>query len=680
MGDRQCGLAISRDEFLRNLSDSGLLSGEGIAALDRLPGAADAADADALARCLTGAGKLTPYQAERVRDRRFEELVIGNYEVLDRLGAGGMGTVFKARHRRMKRVVALKVLSQSLSRDDTFVQRFQREVETIARLTHPNIVMAYDADECEAGHFLVMEYVSGQDLASLVQRQGPLGLSAAVRCVLQAARGLEYAHGQGIIHRDIKPANLLRDTHGAVKVTDLGLARFSSAAGAANSGTGGLTQAGGMLGTVDYMPPEQALDSTAIDHRADVYSLGATLHYLLLGQPPYLGQTMMATLLKHRDAPIPSLCRARGDVPTALDDVFRRMLAKAPADRYPAMSEVAQALEVVLADLGETGATPPAGMACPPDGSTTGPSVPLGQPLAVTTVAPQAPVNQTIDLQPSGTGHGGRRSVLLVEPSRTQSGIIRKYLEAAGVEHVVTVPSGQEALKAVRADPPDAVISAMHLADMTGIQLAQEVRREGQAAAPGFVLISSESEGREAGLLSQSGQAVVLHKPFTAQKLAEALSLASRRFLSLKPPSGATTPPSEVKPTAQPARAPECGQLRVLIADDSAAARAHVRSVLDGLGFTQFVEVPDGAEAVAAVVRETFQLIVTDYNMPHMDGQGLVGFLKQNPYTASVPIIMVTSETDPGKLEAVRRLGVAAICDKSFPAEAVRGIIDRLLC
>jgi len=160
----------------------------------------------------------------------------------------------------------------------------------------------------------------------------------------------------------------------------------------------------------------------------------------------------------------------------------------------------------------------------------------------------------------------------------------------------------------------------------------------------------------------------MLHKPFTPEKLTDALSLASRRFASLKSPG------------AQPAHAARRGNLRVLIADDSATARAQVRSVLGGLGFAQFVEVPDGAQAVAAVVRETFQLIVTDYNMPHMDGQGLIGFLKQNPSTASVPIIMVTTETDPAKLEAVRRLGVAAICDKSFPVEAVRSILDRLPC
>ena len=142
-----------------------------------------------------------------------------------------MGTVFKARHRRMKRIVALKVLAANLSENPLFVKRFQREVETIAALGHPNVVMAYDADEAEIGHFLVMEFVSGSDLAACVERTGPLSVAAAVDAILQSAKGLAYAHTQGIIHRDIKPHNLLRDQNGVIKVTDLGLARLNHGAG-----------------------------------------------------------------------------------------------------------------------------------------------------------------------------------------------------------------------------------------------------------------------------------------------------------------------------------------------------------------------------------------------------------------------------------------------------------------
>ena len=279
--------------------------------------------------------------------------------------------MFKARHRRMKAASSLwKVLSAVLCKDDAFVQRFQREVVTIARLGHPNIVIAYDADEAEIGHFLVMEFVDGKDLVAFVEDNSPHGVSQAVDCIIQAARGLAFAHAQGVIHRDIKPANLLRDSHGVVKVTDLGLARLTDEF--ESSGVPKLTQSGGVMGTVEYMAPEQAVDSTTVDHRADIYSLGGTLYFLLTGQAPFSGKTMMSILLKHRDAPIPSARENRADVPPELDDVLQKMMAKAPGDRYASMSEVVTALEGVLPRLGaNSGPRPVAApvVLAPPDSS-----------------------------------------------------------------------------------------------------------------------------------------------------------------------------------------------------------------------------------------------------------------------------------------------------------------------
>src|SRR6516225_9354877 len=187
---------LSRAEFIQNLSDSGLFTPQEVhRALDTVS-ELQAADGEAVARQLVDAGTLTSFQAEAVCERRFDGLVVGNYQVLDRLGQGGMGTVYKARHRRMRRVVAIKILSREVAKSENFIKRFQREVEAVARLSHPNIVMAHDADEAEVGHFLVMEFVNGRDLASEVHERGPLPLDEAVDCVLQAARALEYAHGQ----------------------------------------------------------------------------------------------------------------------------------------------------------------------------------------------------------------------------------------------------------------------------------------------------------------------------------------------------------------------------------------------------------------------------------------------------------------------------------------------------
>ena len=305
---------ISREEFVKRLSESGLLSGDDLrAALVGIGDVAGVSDARALARSLVETGRLTSFQADAILDGRLPQLFIGNYTILSRLGAGGMGTVFKARHRSMKRVVALKILSRDTSAPSDHTQRFQREVETIAQLSHPNIVMAYDAGEAENGLYLVMEYVDGRDLASEVAQSGPLSMADAVDCVLQAARGLAYAHDHGIVHRDVKPANLLRDTAGVVKVADLGLAHLSNSE--TSSVNASLTQAGSILGTADYIAPEQALDSATVDHRVDIYSLGCTLFFLLAGRPMYSAGSLMALLLKHRDAPIPSLDQARADVP-----------------------------------------------------------------------------------------------------------------------------------------------------------------------------------------------------------------------------------------------------------------------------------------------------------------------------------------------------------------------------
>lgn len=626
---------LSREQYLRNLTDSGILTPEEVDSALRPALAAAVQDGEAVAQQLIAAGTLTRFQAEAVRDRRFDELVIEHYQVLDRLGSGGMGTVYRARHRRMKRVVAIKVLARTASRTESFVQRFQREVEAVARLSHPNIVMAHDAGEAEVGHYLVMEFVDGRDLTSEVQARGPLPIAEAVDCIVQAARGLGYAHGQGVIHRDIKPANLMRDLSGVVKVADLGLARFSDALSKPADDAGSLTQAGTIMGTVDYMPPEQAMGLSGIDHRADIYSLGCSLYFLLTGRPPFQGPTLMATLLMHRDAPTPSLTAARADVPPALDRAFQRMLAKKPDDRFASMAEVVQALEAIAAS------TAPVSPAAPGAAAT----------ISGLVSDTAAVGGQTVDL--SHAVAPPCEAVLLVEPSRSQAVIIRSYLNKLGRQEIHTAPSGRKALEMARTTTPQIVVSAMHLPDMTGVQLAQALRGAGLPTSPGFVLITSQDDARELHLHDSAGDLVCLHKPFGQEQLGQALASAA---------SGSAA----------------ASERRVLLVDDSAAARAHVRGVLAGLGLRLVVEVADGAAAVALLEKETFDLVVTDYNMPRLDGRGLLEFIRRRSAIPSVPVIMVTTETDPGKLAAVRQLGITAICAKSFEPATVRGILDTI--
>jgi len=381
-------MPVTLDQFVRELSTSGLMTAEEVRAfLDTLPVESRPGRAEQLAQELYRHGKLTKFQAQAVYQGKTRGLVVGNYIVLDRLGKGGMGQVYKARHRRLDRVVALKMLPASATRSPDAVKRFHREARAAARLSHPNIVATHDAAEEKGVHFLVMDCVEGEDLAQLVKRHGPLPVKKAVDYTLQAARGLEYAHREGVIHRDIKPSNLLVDKKGQVKVLDLGLARIEQSANAPGVPSDDLTRSGEIMGTVDYMSPEQSVNTRNADARSDIYSLGCTLYCLLTGQAVYSGETLVEKILAHREQPIPSLRAFRRDVSEALDAAFQRMVAKGPAARPQSMSEVIAELEAALAAPASRGGGSPS--------ATMGPSVPaetfqsLQEPFAET--PPAAP-------------------------------------------------------------------------------------------------------------------------------------------------------------------------------------------------------------------------------------------------------------------------------------------------
>ncbi|MDA0917755.1 MAG: protein kinase [Planctomycetota bacterium] len=276
---------------------------------------------------------------------------ISGYHVQKELGRGGMGIVLKARHVRMQRDVAIKILSAASLQDEFAVDRFFREAQAAAALAHPNIVAAYDAGEESGMHYLVMEYVDGWNLDDVVKGNGPLDLLDAVECVVQVAMGLQSAHERGIIHRDIKPANLLLAREGVVKILDLGLAslNFSPANQPDRSAEGQLTGSGQIMGTVDYMAPEQALDTRQADHRCDIYSLGCTFFRLLTGKKMYDGNTLMKRILAHRENAVPSLNEFRSDIPPAVDAVFRKMVAKEADMRQQSMEEVIQGLQFLTA-------------------------------------------------------------------------------------------------------------------------------------------------------------------------------------------------------------------------------------------------------------------------------------------------------------------------------------------
>ncbi len=293
-------------------------------------------------------GLLTRWHTDKLNTRKYKGFFLGKYRLLDHLGTGGMSSVYLAEHVLMHQRRAVKVLPKTRVNDSSYLARFRLEAQATARLDHRNIVRAYDIDEDKGQHYIVMEYVQGRDLQNMVKDDGPLPLADAARFIVQASEGLQHAHDINLIHRDIKPANLLVDHSSTVKILDLGLALFT------NSEMASLTIAHNenVLGTADYLSPEQALNSHQVDHRADIYSLGCTLYYMLTGHPPFPEGTLAQRISKHRDQMPEDIRKDRPDCPRDLADICMRMMQKKPNHRYQSAREVAEAISAWLVKYG----------------------------------------------------------------------------------------------------------------------------------------------------------------------------------------------------------------------------------------------------------------------------------------------------------------------------------------
>jgi len=301
------------------------------------------AGVEQLARQLVEDGLLSVFQAEQLLQGKWRGFTLGRYRILERLGKGGMGMVYLAEHQVMRHRAALKVLPKDQAGNSGVLKRFQREARAAAALHHNNLVHAFDFDSQDGMYFLVMEYVDGINLQNLVERRGGLGAARAANYIRQTAIGLQYAfETAGLIHRDIKPANLLLDRSGTVKILDMGLARFFH--DKADELTRNLDD-NAILGTADYIAPEQAVDSHDVDIRADIYGLGATFYYLLAGRPPFLEGSLAQKLLWHQlrePQPVEQLVPG---LPAGLAAVVRKMMAKEKEERYQTPGEVVAALE-----------------------------------------------------------------------------------------------------------------------------------------------------------------------------------------------------------------------------------------------------------------------------------------------------------------------------------------------
>jgi response regulator RpfG family c-di-GMP phosphodiesterase len=440
-------------------------------------------------------GLLTSYQGRRVEAGNTFGLILGNYRVLDRLGAGGMGVVFRAEHIRMRRQVAIKVLPLSADQDERILHRFLTEIRAIAQLQHPNIVGAIDAGEMpnpdSAGpvlHFFVMEYVPGQDLESMVKTSGPMAPAKATDLIHQVASALAEAHAHHLVHRDIKPSNILVTPEGQAKLLDFGLAR---------NFRHGMTEPGTLLGTLDYMAPEQVQDAHAVDIRADIYALGGTLYWCLTGHTPFVSRGNVVQEMANRlNQQPPSVRAKRADVPAELDAVIQRMMALQPDDRYAHPQAVMKALLPFLR----------------PD---------LRDDIVFQSVA------SIISPCDSSSGRTRIHQVLLVDDETEIRSFCRFVLQSEGVA-CDEAEGGKAALQAIQGKRYDLVILDINMPDLSGPDVCRQLRETPTCANLKIIMASGNANSDAMAQMLLAGADDYVTKPFSVVQLQARVKAALR--------------------------------------------------------------------------------------------------------------------------------------------------------
>lgn len=433
---------------------------------------------------------LTDYQASRIEAGTSFGLILGNYRVLDRLGAGGMGVVFKGEHLRMRRLVAIKVMTQSPGLNSRLLQRFLCEMRVVANLQHPNIVGAIDDGETfDSGrngsplHYFVMEYVPGQDLEETVSTHGPLPSDKVCCLVYQVASALAEANKHNLVHRDIKPSNIRVTPDGQAKLLDFGLVRQSF---------NRMTEPGTVLGTLDYLAPEQALDASSVDIRADIFGLGGVLYTCLTGETPFVSDGNAAQILLRRlSQPPPSLRAKAIGAPAELDAVVARMMACDRESRYPTPQAVMNAL------------------------------LPFLKPQSQEQILFSSPVSGTSD---HGSASGVRR-VLVVDDSPTSRQFCTLVLQEEGIS-CDEVKDGNEALAALGVRPYDLVLSDWQMPGMTGLELCRRIRNNPPVPNLKIILFSAEVKDDEVAKVLASGADDYLTKQFSPVQLVSRVKAA----------------------------------------------------------------------------------------------------------------------------------------------------------
>jgi serine/threonine protein kinase len=363
------GSVTTVERFLKALERSGLLPPDAVrAALAAAPPAARA-DPQQLADHLVRLGKLSHFQARKILAGTPGGLVLGGYQVVMPIGRGGMGTVYLARDTTHHRLVALKILPPHRAKaEERLLTRFRREMELSRRVTHPNMARVYEVGEAQGIHYIAMEYIAGQSLYRVVSQNGPLPVGRAAKLFAQATAALQHAHDQGLIHRDLKPSNLMIAPGDQVKVLDLGLALIEGEVVDDPTVVGGQ---GYVVGTMDYIAPEQTEDATGVGPRADVYGLGCTLYFALTGRPPFPGGDTRSKIQRHRTAIPPPVQELNPLIPADFTALVHAMLAKRPEDRPPSAADVRRQLLPWADALAPTPLLPAAPAATPPEDNDT---------------------------------------------------------------------------------------------------------------------------------------------------------------------------------------------------------------------------------------------------------------------------------------------------------------------
>jgi response regulator RpfG family c-di-GMP phosphodiesterase/serine/threonine protein kinase len=440
---------------------------------------------------------LTEYQAGRISAGTTFGLILGNYRVLGRLGAGGMGVVFKAEHLRLPKLVAIKVLPVGPEQNPRLLQRFYAEMWAIAQLQHPNIVGAIDTGEAKNAdanspnwHYFVMDYVAGEDLEAKVLNHGSLSPITACDLIHQVASALEESHKHNLVHRDIKPSNVLVTPEGQAKLLDFGLVRqFGN----------NMTEPGTVLGTLDYVAPEQASDASSVDIRADIYGLGGTLFWCLTGRTPFPSQgNLVRDLLRRMNEPSPSARALRPEIPAELDAVLARMMAVDPAARYTTPQAVMRALLPFLQTV-----------------SGDARFVPVGR--------------DSSDLRPLGDEQGSARvhRVLIVDDESDNRNLCGFGLTTEGIV-CDEAANGVLALEAIKTKRYDLVLSDIDMPEMTGPQLLKQLREIPPYANLKIIMFSGRASADEMAQMMSAGADDYLTKPLSIVQLLSRVKAALR--------------------------------------------------------------------------------------------------------------------------------------------------------